>query len=328
MMSRMVAKRKAARRAGRQPILALILICGACAGAAAFASGFGIQNVSQTAAGNAADMQCMGGKDAMCQCMKGIDPKTGKCGNVKGGGKIECPCQDTTSGHVTSGKCEAVGKCKGEKTDGMMPMLPMLPMPMPKMSMPMMMMPMMPSCPPTNATSTTASTTKSDPFNPGQIYRPPAGTDPNCAQTGAQDTSGWYNNYTATPNPFASPDDTQTSNNQTTQDNQGTDTTSIWSRLMQSLGLGGNTDTGGDTTDTGTLAGQNTSSTTQLGARATTTGTTTVQTPRTVDFVNGGSTFSYSVEKPVETPGPAAVLAQLVQTLQRLLSIVLSWTKK
>ncbi len=118
----------------------------------AFSSGYSIENNSQVAVGMAADMQCLGGADAKCQCGQGL--KNGKCdASVKGGGKIGCPCEDITAEKVTSGKCVEVGKCKGEKTDGMMPMLPMLPMPMPKMPMPEM--PAQPTC--GSSTTTPAS---------------------------------------------------------------------------------------------------------------------------------------------------------------------------
>lgn len=118
----------------------------------AFSSGYSVENSSQVAVGMAADLQCVGGADAKCQCGQGL--KNGKCdSSVKGGGKIGCPCEDITAEKVTSGKCAEVGKCKGEKTDGMMPMLPMLPMPMPKMPMPEM--PAQPTC--GSSTTTPAS---------------------------------------------------------------------------------------------------------------------------------------------------------------------------
>lgn len=140
----------------QRQILWVIAIVALVTSTYAFSSGYSIESNSQLAVGNESDLQCMGGADAECQCNQG--KKNGKCDpSVKGGGKIGCPCMDVTSGKETEGKCASVGKCKGEKTDGMMPMLPMLPMPMPKM--PMMMPP--PNCDTTKTAATTATSTAS-----------------------------------------------------------------------------------------------------------------------------------------------------------------------
>ncbi len=81
---------------------------------------------TQFAVGVEADLQCLGGADAKCQCGQGL--MNGRCDpRVKGGGKIGCPCTDVTAGKTTSGRCIEVGRCKGEQTDGKMPELPKLP---------------------------------------------------------------------------------------------------------------------------------------------------------------------------------------------------------
>lgn len=70
-----------------------------------------------------------------------------------------------------------MGKCKGEKTDGMPPMLPMLPMPeMPKQD-----------CSPKNAT-TTATTTTSSERRSADVSA--TASDPNCSGAGSGDFSG------------------------------------------------------------------------------------------------------------------------------------------
>lgn len=184
-----MAKRKRPQPLVTWGFVALVL----AAGAVAFSSGVATDPASQVAVGAMADMMCAStARDASCPCQKGIDPRTGRCGNVRGGGKIGCPCHDVTAGQVAaSGKCAQVGKCLADQAGGMMPMLPMIPMMMP------MMMPSMPSsefCPPNmpNASSTQATSThatSSDPWgNRGGLVP--------CDPYGSVGSNLWSNTYT------------------------------------------------------------------------------------------------------------------------------------
>jgi hypothetical protein len=157
------------RKRPRSKVLWGIAAAALVAGAAAFSAGM-TDTTSQLAVGIAADMQCTGDYDSRCQ-YPGTHPQSRKrC-------LIGKPCQDITSGHVTSGTCQADAKCRGEQTGGMMPMLPMLPMPMPKMggTPPAMEQP----C--TATASTTASSTSW--VRTGLAQPCPAGTGSNIGET-------------------------------------------------------------------------------------------------------------------------------------------------
>lgn len=310
-------------------LFGLILACGVCGGVLAFAAGMGVDNFSQLAVGAAADAMCMGGKDAHCQCNKGIDKKTGKCGNVKGGGKIGCPCRDITSGdEAASGKCAVVGKCKADKADGMMPMLPMLPMPMPKMSMPMMMQP---NCPPKNNSNATTSTST---VNAARTAADTGGgySDPNCPPEsfGTQSGGNFWGSVWDNVNPFASPDDTNDSDTGTDDDTGTTNTNSVWGNLMKSLGISNDSDTDDtDTTGTGSGTGTNTGTSTTTGGVTSKTGTnttgSTTTTQTTIDFAKSGSTFTYEAEAEEFETQATTVLDQIKKTLEKLLDIVSKW---
>jgi hypothetical protein len=315
------------RRSISDKVFGLVIACGVCGGALAFAAGMGVDNFSQLATGNESDIQCMGSpKDAHCQCNKGIDKKTGKCGNVPGGGKIGCPCKDVTSGFPTDGKCAAVGKCKGESTGGMMPMLPMLPMPMPKMSMPMMMQP---NCPPKNNSNATTSTST---VNAARTAADTGGGyDPSCPPEsfGAQSGGNFWGSVWDNVNPFASPDDSGDDTGTDDGDDTGTtNTNSVWGNLMKSLGI--SNDSGDDTdTGTGTGTGTNTGSSTTTGGVTSKTGTSTTAstttTQTTIDFAKSGSTFTYEAGDDEFDTQAATVLDQIKKTLEKLLDIVSKW---
>ncbi|MEK7155847.1 MAG: hypothetical protein AAB734_03115 [Patescibacteria group bacterium] len=333
----MVRKKK---RGVREHLLGLIIMVGVCATALAFASGIGVDNLSQVAMGAAANEMCKGGKDAKCLCDKGIDPKTGKCGNVKGGGKINCKCEDKSA--KTTGFCKVVGKCEGTAIEGKAPMLPMMmpmmmgmpPMlPMIPMGMPSMDMPMMPKpCVPKTATSTTATTTEKDPIT-GIMRSPIEGrNDPSCEDAigGGAGGGSWFPNFGGVSNMFNSPDDTSSGgsgNDNPIDSGAGSGSGSLWGRLMQSLGLSVDSeDLGSDGTSRGGVGGSGgTGSSTgnvQSGrgneSAKSTTGATT-------DFaiIGSGSTFSYAED--VGFAAEASVLEEIAKTLKKLLAIVMSW---
>jgi|GEM_PF-5055531 len=318
--------RKGARGVSNH-LFGLILACGVCGGALAFAAGMGVDNFSQLAVGNQSDLKCMGGADAKCPCKTGFKKGTKQCdGKTPGGGKIGCPCSDTTSGDVAaSGKCATVGKCKADKADGMMPMLPMLPMPMPKMSMPMMMQP---NCPPKNNSNATTSTSTVN------VARTAADTgggyDPSCPPEsfGAQSGGNFWGSVWDNVNPFASPDDTNDSDTGTDDDTGTTNTNSVWGNLMKSLGISNDSDTD-DTDTTGTGSGTNTGTSTTTGGVTSKTGTnttgSTTTTQTTIDFAKSGSTFTYEAEAEEFETQATTVLDQIKKTLEKLLDIVSKW---
>lgn len=284
-------------------LFAIIVMCGICGGALAFAAGYHVDVRSQVAVGAASNAACMGGADAKCPCGQGL--KAGKCdASVRGGGKIGCPCKDTTSGdEAASGKCAAVGKCQAEKADGMMPMLPMLPMPMP-----MMPMPMPPSCPPTTtATTSSASTT--------HAAIPAGSTDPNCLSStyGAQEAGGFWSSVWDSANPFSS------AGNSTTSSSGGSSARSstAWTNLLNSLGISNSTNASNQTSTTQKPISYTATSSGGISAMGNT--SRGVNTQNTTEFSGKGSTFSY-----VDPTSPASqtVLSQMQQTLQKMLDIV------
>lgn len=311
----------------RERIFGMFIVCGVCVSALAFAAGVGVDNLSQLAAGNMADMMCVGGADAKCPCKTGL--KAGKCDpKTKGNGKIGCPCFDVTSGDVAaSGKCATVGKCQADKADGMMPMLPMLPMPMPKMMMPMMMMPQ--PCVPKTAT-TTATTTDAG-IKPNRTVIDPSGApNPDCPpESQGGGGGGFWNPFSGVSNPFASPDDFDTSKEEETSGGMGgtSGSTSVWSKLMESLGLGaGSSDDeagGGEKSDD---AGHTSSSTAQVKSKAKSTNASTTGTDTTDDFTYGktGSTFTYN-EDEIDEEAVSSVLDEIAKILKKLLDIVNGW---
>jgi hypothetical protein len=94
------------RIAGRRFGIGLLIVLAICA---VF---FVLSAEKIYAAGEDADMQCIG--DPSCPCMKG---PPGKC-NQAGNGILQCPCVDTTNGFPTAGKCVTVKICKGETGAG------------------------------------------------------------------------------------------------------------------------------------------------------------------------------------------------------------------
>lgn len=318
------------RRGGvTNQIFGLVIACGVCGGALAFAAGMGVDNFSQLAAGASADAMCMGGSDAKCPCKTGFKPGTKQCdGKTPGGGKIQCDCRDITSGDVAaSGKCAAVGKCKADKADGMMPMLPMLPMPMPKMSMPMMMQP---NCPPKNNSNATTSTST---VNAARTAADTGGGyDPSCPPEsfGAQSGGNFWGSVWDNVNPFASPDDTDDDTGTGTDDDTGTtNTNSVWGNLMKSLGISNDSDTDDADTGGGTGTGANTGAGTTTGGVTSKTGTSTAAstttTQTTIDFAKSGSTFTYEAGEGEFDTQATTVLDQIKKTLEKLLDIVSKW---
>lgn len=309
------------KRAGAsRRLFGFVIAWGVCGGALAFAAGMGVDNVSQLAVGNMADLQCVGGKDAHCPCGRGIDRRTGKCGSVPGGGKIGCPCRDVTSGdEAASGKCAAVGKCKADKADGKMPMLPMLPMPM---MMPKMDMPMMPAnCPPKSTSNTTSTSTA----NGARATTDSGGSyDPNCPENfGAQSGGNFWGSVWDSVNPFSSPDDMGSATDHAETGDART-ANSIWSNLMRSLGI---SNTSGLDDTVGIEAGTDASitSTTTGGLTSSKTGPGAEITAATIDFAKTDSTFTYKADPDEFKAEASTVLDQIKKTLKSLLDIVNSW---
>lgn len=283
-------------------LFAIIVMCGLCGGALAFAAGFHVDVRSQVAVGAASNAACMGGADAKCPCGQGL--KAGKCdASVRGGGKIGCPCKDTTSGdEAASGKCAAVGKCQAEKADGMMPMLPMLPMPMP-----MMPMPMPPSCPPTAAATTSAASTT-------HAVAPELGTDPNCLSGtyGAQEAGGFWSSVWDATNPFSSSGSSTSS-----LGSSSARSSTAWTNVLNSLGITSSNSATNQTSATQKPVSYTATSSGGISAKGN--ASSGVNTQNTTEFSGKGSTFSY-----VDPTSPASltVLSQMQQTLQKMLDIV------
>lgn len=314
-----MAKRR--KKMSREYIVGAIIACGTCAAALAFAAGVGVDNLSQLAAGEAADAMCKGGADAKCPCKTGFKKGTQQCdGKTKGGGKIGCECRDITSGDVAaSGKCAVVGKCKADKADGMMPMLPMLPMPMmmPKMEMPMMPQPCVPK---TNATTSDATSTSGIQIA-GSVTMP-GGYDPNCPEASrASDAFSYPVNFNAA--------DSGVSNEIAGGASGGTETsagTSLWGRLMQSLGISNDSSDGESAGSSGgSGAGGLPGAVKQVtGTKAS--GSAETNSGVTSDFARkGGSTFTYEASIDDFTQESTGVLSQIAASLKKLLEIVNSW---
>ena len=275
------------------------------AGGFAYSAGMHSGNISQVAVGIAADLQCLGNYDPTYQWPK-INPKTKKQGLL---GK---PCEDTTSGHITKGTCQAMGKCKGESTGGMMPMLPMLPMPMPKMGGMPMGMPM-PNC--------TASSTSESPRDPS--------CPPESTSGGLSGLSSWL---------FGGSTDTSTTTESNTQSTSG----SAWSRLLVSLGImteetPGASDT--SNTEAGTNVGASQSNTVTYGGsgsvQLSSGGSQSVTTQADANIVVSAdlstsprqpSTFSYAGNSTF-TENTATTLSSVASTLRRMLDMIRGWTQ-
>lgn len=303
---------KGRRKGVGNQLFAFIVACGVCGGAFAFAAGFGVDPFSQVAVGAAANAMCKGGADAKCPCGTGM--KAGKCDpSVKGGGKIGCPCGDKTSGdEAASGKCASVGICGADKADGMMPMLPMLPM-IPMM-MPMMPMPQDPCLQPgaggvTNTTGATAATSTAS-------TTPASTSNPNCpggmSSYGTQEAGGFWSSVWDTTNPFSG-----SGGSSTTSSNSSSKSATVWSNLLNSLGISNQTGTANQTQSTQKAVTYTATSTGGLSAKG---GSGSgVNTQNTTEFSGSGSTFSYV---DLTSPTSQTVLTQMKTTLQNILDIV------
>lgn len=277
----------------------------------AYSIGAAPESSSQLAVGIAADMECTGNYDPNYQYPK-VNPKTKKQGII---GK---PCKDVTSGFETEGKCQALGKCKGEKTDGMMPMLPMLPMPMPMMSMPMP-----PNCPPSGTATTSTSTA--------------ASADPNCPPTGSSGglLSGVSQWLFGASNNSASSASTDASSSESSG-STGSAPRSTWSQLLNLVGISAPQTNSSSNTGSSNTSGANTQSptvpVTVSGSNAGGLTSTKTITPsgtgvsQDLSHLSTQTTFSYtgSSGQKQET---ATILEGLASTLRKMLAMVRGWTE-
>lgn len=255
----------------------------------AFQMGLEVEPRSQLAVGAESDMQCTGDYDPQEQFPK-RSPKTKKIGLI---GK---PCMDVTNGNVTTGTCQAAGKCKGEQTGGMPPMLPMIPMMMPKMMMmPMPMIPMQPYCPPTVGT-----TSSSTPANP------------NCVPGGS---SSLFNTLF---------DDSDSSAGDTGEKK------SVVSSLLETLGLGGSSNGSGGASQSPTTPGAEHAVylSGSLSAGSSSSSAQETGRPYSQTFVSGDlsgqtpTSFRYATAFSSIGTGFNAILTSVIAALQSLLQTI------